>query len=76
MDQERLNTAHAALDREINHLEHHSRDAAFIAECGGQAAYDARYSLVFDHFMALDMNVYTDAEVEAAVLYAEQVLTF
>lgn len=73
MNQDRINTAHAELDREIMHVEHHSRDAEFIAECGGQAAYDARYSLVFDHFMALDMIGATDAEVEAAVLYAESI---
>lgn len=71
MNQDRINQAHAALDRELNHVEYHGHTAHFIAECGGQAAYDARYTLVFTHFMVLDIIGATDAEVEAAVLYAE-----
>lgn len=38
----------------LDHWEHYSDHPGFIAEHGGQAAYDAEYARRFDRFLALN----------------------
>jgi hypothetical protein len=41
---------------ELDHWEHYADHAGFIAECGGQAAYDREHTRRFRAFMRLDMR--------------------
>lgn len=56
----------------LDNWEHYTDHAGFIAEVGGQAAFDAEYSRRFGVFITLNSTLSTPDEIKAALVILAQ----
>lgn len=52
---------------QLDYWEHYHDHAGFIAEQGGQEAYDAEYSIRARNFFTMNMRSYTDKQRHAVI---------